>query len=140
MEGVALARKLDSAERLAYALSVIHSNLPNPRENLHRHFAECLGAAEAAGDRWLQAFATMCYAIGAAQVGDLETSCEQGRRAVERCRAVGDDWLVAISSAPLGLGLLQLGLLDEAQAHLHQALGTLRDMGDWKWVNNTLLG
>jgi len=31
-------------------------------------------------------------------------------------------------------------LLDEAQAQLHQALGTLRDMGDWKWMNNSLLG
>ncbi|MGI9147862.1 MAG: ATP-binding protein [Chloroflexota bacterium] len=140
MEGVALAQRLGSAERLAYALSVIHSNLPNPRENLHPHFATCLGAAEAAGDAWLLAFTTMCYSIGAAQVGDLETSCEQGRRAVERCRALGDDWLAAISSAPLGLGLLQLGLVDEAEAQLQDALGTLRQMGDWKWVNNTLLG
>jgi hypothetical protein len=140
IEGVALARKLGSAERLAYALSVIHSNLPDPRQNLQPHFAQCLAAAEATGDPWLMAFVRMCYAIGAAQVGDLETSCQQGRRAVEQCRSVGDDWLAAIASAPLGLGLLQLGHIDEAEVHLRQALGTLSQMRDWKWVGNALLG
>jgi len=46
----------------------------------------------------------------------------------------------AVKAVPSHRGRLQLGLLDEAQAQLHQALGTLRDMGDWKWMNNSLLG
>lgn len=139
-EGVALAKALHSPERLAYALSVIASNMPDAQRNLHAHYAECLLAAEDVGDAWLVAFARLCYAVAAAQVGDLQTASEQGRRAVGEARAVADDWLVALAGGPLGLALVFLGQVDEAERYLEEALGTFRQLGDRKWVVNSLLG
>jgi predicted ATPase len=140
MDGIALAKQLGSPERLAYAMSVIASNMPDAGRNLHTHYAECIGAAGETQNHWLIAFTRLCYAVAAAQLGDLETACEQGRQAVDQSRAVEDDWLVALASGPLGLGLVLLGRIDEAEAHLHEALETFRTLGDWKWVINTLLG
>ena len=88
LEGVALAHDLHSPVRLAYALSVIASNMPDAGERLHKHYAECLQAAAATGDSWLCAFARVCYAVAAAQLGDLATSCKQGRLAVDECPAL----------------------------------------------------
>jgi hypothetical protein len=140
VEGVALAKELGSPERLAYALSVIASNLPDAHRNLHAHYAECIQAAETTRNPWLAAFARACYAVAAAQLGDLETSCTQGRQAVEQCRAAHDDWLFAAASGPLGLGLVLLGQIDEAELHLQEALPLLYELRDWKWAVSTLIG
>jgi hypothetical protein len=64
----------------------------------------------------------------------------QGRLAVDQSRAVGDDWLVPIASGPVGLGLIQIGEIDEGEARLRDALEPLRQIGDWKWVINCLIG
>ena len=45
-----------------------------------------------------------------------------------------------LSSGPLGLGLVLLGHVEEAEVHLTAALPILRELRDWKWVVNTLLG
>jgi DNA-binding CsgD family transcriptional regulator len=139
-EGVAVSRAINSPERLCYALSIYATNLPGARDGLHAHYAECLEAAHAAGTPWLLAWVRMCYAVAAAQLGDPETACRQGREAVERFRQLNDAWMAAISAMPLALGLLQMGQLEPAEATLREALPVFRQVRDPKWIDTSLLG
>ena len=133
-EAVRIARAHDEPRLIAHALMAYGASNLHDVAEVGEIFRDCHAQATRAGAPWWIAFAQLCHAIVAAQLGQAEVARAQSLAATARFEELNDPFFAAIARLQCGVALFELGDHGGARSHLEACLPPLRAMRDRKFT------